>query len=171
MFVDRRGDFRAAEAHVLLPVVDASKCVDIAAEVDVLLRQCHREDASRVVVVCNKIDLNSTHMHHTVSSLPWKTVFTSCVNRTGIADVLDAVKEQVAALCPDEGDDALLSRYRQRTILNDAVSLLEQVQNTSDAALAAEYVREASALIGEISGTIVNEEILDRIFSSFCIGK
>lgn len=43
---------------------------------------------------------------------------------------LEAVKEQIAALCPDEGDDALLSRYRQRILLSDAVSLLEQVNLT-----------------------------------------
>jgi tRNA modification GTPase len=37
--------------------------------------------------------------------------------------------------------------------------------------LAAEEVRLASRAIGEITGRVDVEDVLDRLFSSFCIGK
>ncbi|KHN70694.1 tRNA modification GTPase GTPBP3, mitochondrial [Toxocara canis] len=162
---------RAAEAQVLLAVVDVSRCENLEAEVTALLRHCKREHAPSIVVACNKSDLLPSHTRYDVSSLPWKVIFTSCIDAAGIDKLLEAVEEEIGTLCPDEEDDAILSRYRQRLLLTDAISVLQQIPKTHDAALAAEYLREASDLIGEISGAIVNEEILERIFSSFCIGK
>jgi tRNA U34 5-carboxymethylaminomethyl modifying GTPase MnmE/TrmE len=37
--------------------------------------------------------------------------------------------------------------------------------------MAAFWLKECADVIGEIAGTIVDEQILDSIFSQFCIGK
>jgi tRNA modification GTPase len=37
--------------------------------------------------------------------------------------------------------------------------------------LLAEELRQAQNALGEITGTFTNEDLLDKIFSSFCIGK
>jgi tRNA modification GTPase len=37
--------------------------------------------------------------------------------------------------------------------------------------LLAEELRQAQHALGEITGTFSNEDLLDKIFSSFCIGK
>lgn len=40
-----------------------------------------------------------------------------------------------------------------------------------DVAIIAELLRDVSDYLGEMTGAIVNEQILDQVFSSFCIGK
>jgi tRNA modification GTPase len=40
-----------------------------------------------------------------------------------------------------------------------------------DAVLAAHHVREATSALDELLGTVDIEEVLERVFSSFCVGK
>lgn len=46
-----------------------------------------------------------------------------------------------------------------------------KIVEIGDMAIVAEILRKASDYIGEITGAIVNEDILEKLFSSFCIGK
>lgn len=47
----------------------------------------------------------------------------------------------------------------------------EAILELDDAALAAHYLRQCATAVGEIAGDIVNQEVLNTIFSKFCIGK
>jgi tRNA modification GTPase len=41
----------------------------------------------------------------------------------------------------------------------------------ADAVLAAHHVREAATALDELIGTVDVEDVLDRVFASFCVGK
>ena len=68
-----------------------------------------------------------------------------------------------------------LTRERHRTALVRAQEALAQavphLGRRGDAVLAAHHVREATAALDELLGTVDIEEVLDRVFSSFCVGK
>lgn len=49
--------------------------------------------------------------------------------------------------------------------------MLTKALKAKDVAITAELLRDVSDCISEMSGIVVNEQILDEIFSSFCIGK
>lgn len=100
-------------------------------------------------------------------------IWTSCKQENGLDSLIAWLGSSLADQESDEGDDLILSRYRHIELLNQAVDELEQFMDSIklDVALAAQNLRNSAEAIGEISGSIVNELILDKIFSQFCIGK
>lgn len=69
-------------------------------------------------------------------------------------------------------EPSLISHERDRLALGGAVAALEETRrNLGDWELAAESLRRASASLERLVGRIDAEKVLDRLFSSFCIGK
>jgi tRNA modification GTPase len=68
-----------------------------------------------------------------------------------------------------------LTRERHRTALTRArTALADSVPHlgrNGDAVLAAHHIKEASAALDELLGAVDIEEVLDRVFGSFCVGK
>ncbi|KMO16156.1 tRNA uridine-5-carboxymethylaminomethyl(34) synthesis GTPase MnmE [Methylobacterium platani] len=69
--------------------------------------------------------------------------------------------------------DALITRERQRLALERCLHHLDRVDGGAGlpAELVAEDLRLAVRALGEVAGRVGVEEMLDRLFSSFCIGK
>lgn len=64
------------------------------------------------------------------------------------------------------------TRLRHRELLSEALERLERARGLQDELeLAAEDVRLAGRALDRITGRIDPEDVLDRVFSSFCIGK
>jgi tRNA modification GTPase len=71
------------------------------------------------------------------------------------------------------GEDGLIGRERQRRLLLDAANGLRRclaIAGRGDE-LVAEELRVASQALGRLLGRIDVEDILDKIFREFCIGK
>ena len=68
-----------------------------------------------------------------------------------------------------------LTRERHRVALGRAQAALDQAVSRlgsgGDAVLASHHIREASTALDELLGVIDVEEVLDRVFGSFCVGK
>jgi tRNA modification GTPase len=68
-----------------------------------------------------------------------------------------------------------LTRERHRTALSRALAQLDDAApylgRGGDAILAAHHVRQAAGALDELLGLIDIEEVMDRVFGSFCIGK
>jgi len=91
----------------------------------------------------------------------------------------DGISELVAALASfardyfGAGEDALIGRERQRKLLHETADALRnclEVAGRGDE-LAAEELRVASQSLGRLLGRIDVEDVLDKIFREFCIGK
>ncbi|WP_349956857.1 tRNA uridine-5-carboxymethylaminomethyl(34) synthesis GTPase MnmE [Rhizobium sp. ZPR3] len=68
---------------------------------------------------------------------------------------------------------ALPSRLRHRTLLGESLRAVEAALASEDRGLdiRAEYLRQAATSLGRITGRVDVEDLLDVIFSEFCIGK
>ena len=88
----------------------------------------------------------------------------------GIAELVSVVKHRGDALL--KGEPSILSHERDRLALQEALNALAQTSEQLDLPeLAAESLRSASQALERLLGRIDNERVLDRLFSSFCIGK
>jgi tRNA modification GTPase len=69
---------------------------------------------------------------------------------------------------------ALLTRERHRVAVEEALEFIDRAMNSvhgTGVELIAEEIRLAARAIGKITGNVSVDDILDRLFSSFCIGK
>ena len=73
----------------------------------------------------------------------------------------------------DNGESPVITRARVRRVVQEAASLLAQAaaMPQGQEELTAEYVRDAMASLGAVTGHGGAEELLDHLFGSLCIGK
>lgn len=95
----------------------------------------------------------------------------STVTGDGIEDVVAAIAARAEALCGRE--PALVTRERQRLALEGAARYLERAMGAhgEHEELRAEDVRLAVRALDQTIGRVDVEDVLDRLFSTFCIGK
>ena len=98
----------------------------------------------------------------------------SCLTGVGIDDFLQRLEEEIACRYRPL-EDPVITRARHREALEECLEALERYLSAGgqDAAseLGAEDLRLAARSLGRITGRIEVEDILDRIFGQFCIGK
>jgi tRNA modification GTPase len=105
--------------------------------------------------------------------LPDGALAVSVLTGSGLDRLETALTDAARALLPGE-EPNLITRSRHRRALADAADALERALALGDQAelgLLAEEVRLAAQAIGKVTGHFGVEDILDRIFATFCIGK
>ncbi len=96
----------------------------------------------------------------------------SAITGEGLADLHDLLTTRVTEALGHE-EAPVLTRARHRRLVEEARAALQRAIPALDIGpeLAAEDVRVAADQIGRLTGRIDVEDLLDEIFSSFCIGK
>jgi tRNA modification GTPase len=156
----RRARARAADADLVLWLVE-----DDSHEHAV-------EGAAPVWMVRNKIDLNALKPHVAGMGRTWGSRYFEISASRG-----DGVRALIAALvgfaqdCFGSGEGGLISRERQRSLLRETAGLLQRSMEGKGEELVAEDLRSAGHSLGRLLGRVDVEDILDKIFREFCIGK
>ena len=159
----------AAEADFFLVVLDATSPTPLF---DIRLSSLFSPD--RIIVVVNKIDQPGSPA--TLEFLPHaRSVAVSAKTGLGLEDLRSALIGLADGLAPHTGDDAVAINARHAYALNQAKGDLASAQlklgENAASELVASDLRGALAALGEISGRIDNERMLDALFANFCIGK
>jgi tRNA modification GTPase len=95
----------------------------------------------------------------------------SVVTGQGMDDFLKALTQRVRDLLSGDRNAPLLTRQRHRAALEEAFLALQRTMKADLPELAAEDMRLALRALGRITGRVHVEELLDKIFRDFCIGK
>ena len=172
--VERIGVERAEraidEADLVLLVVDDR---DSAGGRDRVVPH-HAATAPNRILVRNKIDLSGRDPGAEVDEGGTLAVRVSALEGIGIARLEGAMVERVTH-GPAVWEDAFMARRRHVDALTLALAALERarsrlvVDNAGE--LVAEELRQAQDALGGITGAFATEDLLARIFASFCIGK
>lgn len=122
----------------------------------------------KMIYVINKVDKLSEEQCVTIRNNNY--LLLSAKQQTGIDNLLQDINQRIANQFT-AASGALITRQRYREILNDVFKDLSAFNLNKSIELAAEDIRLAARSIGKITGRIEVDEILDKIFGSFCIGK
>ncbi|OHC28500.1 MAG: tRNA uridine-5-carboxymethylaminomethyl(34) synthesis GTPase MnmE [Pseudomonadales bacterium RIFCSPHIGHO2_02_FULL_60_43] len=175
--VERIGVERAlkaiGEADRILLVVDATapEADDPFALWPEFLDQ--RPDPAKVTLIRNKADLSGESVVLDVCNDGHVTISLSAKSTEG----LDLLREHLKACMGYEqtSESSFSARRRHLEALRQASTHLEhghaQLTLAGAGELLAEDLRMAQQALGEITGAFSSDDLLGRIFSSFCIGK
>ncbi len=159
-----------AQAHLVLVVVDAA--AGLGPEDREWISQLP-QGAARVGVA-NKIDLNPAFELSALREALGGAPVVGVSAETG--EGLDALEAEVARVAGAfDASEELLVNARQAEAIRRARNHLRDAQATLESGLGDELVaidlRAAWMALGEVTGETAGEELLDQIFSRFCIGK
>lgn len=138
------------------------------------------------IVILNKIDLLKNKVPGRADDqmddreirkrLPgWVLVEISALKEEGLAELEKKIEEVVLGGGVTAADHFLVSKARHKDALLKTVDYLNDALLGMDEKLPVDLlaidVREAWAALGEITGESVAEDLIDKIFSDFCVGK
>lgn len=148
----RRARIAVDEADLKIYIQDASG----------KLAYLELNDDSTINVV-NKIDLGNYE-------LPEGYLGISIKENIGLEALFEEIAKKAAELAGNS-EDVCITQTRHRVALQNSYEALERFNLRGDIVIAAEELRIAAFEISMLIGRIDVEDILDQIFSSFCIGK
>lgn len=132
-------------------------------------------DVSRVTIIQNKADLIGAEAAYIPSTSPSEPAIIklSAKHKSGIELLIQHLKNCVGFQSTREG--GFIARRRHLDALSKArqclIEAAFQLDQQGAAELVAEDLRHAHQHLGEITGLFSTDELLARIFSSFCVGK
>ena len=125
-----------------------------------------------IIKVYNKIDLLGIEPKLIATENGYKC-YLSIKTGQGMDLLKQHLKESVGF--NDNTNDVFIARRRHIVAITTShqfvESALEQLQLNQAGELVAEDLRQAQMSLGEITGTVSSDDLLGKIFSSFCIGK
>lgn len=99
----------------------------------------------------------------------------STFNNDGIKELEQEIVNRVYSGTVKQAEGVFVNNVRQANALKEAQKYLEDCLNTIEMDMAEDFIvidiRSAWEKLGEITGDTVDEDIIDQIFSQFCIGK
>jgi tRNA modification GTPase len=173
----RRSRMKMAEADLMLYLLDIGSD-RLEEEIGDIIDIRQQHPYARFIVVANKIDrvpqaepLMARVEQETVAEV----IGISALEGRGIKEL----KERMGALVKDldklHEASVLVTSLRHYEALRNASDALqnagELIDHHADTELISFELRSALDYVGEITGKVVNEEILNTIFERFCIGK
>ncbi|MCS7214847.1 MAG: tRNA uridine-5-carboxymethylaminomethyl(34) synthesis GTPase MnmE [Thermodesulfovibrio sp.] len=161
---------RAVElAELVLLVLDSSRPLDSLDE-EIISKIAQK----RIIIVINKKDIKSKEFQLPDSLKNKPIVEISALKGEGIEELKELIfKTTISGKYEQEG--LVVTKLRHKLALDKALDALENAlqtfKNKEPLEITAMFLREALSFLGQIVGVVTSEEILNLIFSEFCIGK
>ncbi len=164
-----RAKQRLQQCGLLLAVFDNSRELD---EDDINLLEMAKDVPS--IAIINKTDLEQNIDIDYIQSKINKIIYISAVSGEGKEEIVKAVEEiaGTANLNPSEG---ILSNERQRVAVSNALNSVREAKSALEMGMTFDAVtvslEDAISELLELTGEKTSDEVIDRVFHNFCVGK
>ena len=161
----------ANEADLVIYVVDASRELD---ENDFHI--IHMIQDKKAVVLLNKSDLDTVVTEDMIKSYMEKPILSiSAKEESGIKELEDTLKDMFFHGEISFNDEVYITNIRHKTALQDAYDSLVKVNVSIENNMPEDFysidLLDAYESLGSITGETIGEDLVNEIFSKFCMGK
>ena len=163
---------QAEEADLIIAIFDSSKQLT---EEDLEILKLIKDKKS--IILLNKTDLNPiiTEDDERIINVTKNILKISALNKIGIEELYEMISNLFNLNEINFDNDILITNVRHKNIISKAI---ENVKKANDALnlympidIITIYIKDVLEDLGEITGEVVTEDIINEIFSKFCLGK
>ncbi len=125
-------------------------------------------DPGKLIKIWNKADIS-------LEKLPSDFIKISAITGEGFGQLEKEIKKRIDAEKIDIKDSVVIDSERQKNLIDGAIESLSNslasIENNMPLDLIAVDIKEALDSLGEITGEVTSSDILELMFSKFCVGK
>lgn len=162
----------AKEADLIIAIFDSSKdLTDEDMEILNLIK------GKKVIILLNKIDLNPKidENDSRLLAVSQDIIKVSALNNLGIDKLYEKITNLFNLEQINLDNEVLITNLRQKNLITKAIEHIQETKNTISNNMPLDIVaisiKEILEDLGSITGDEVSEDIIDEIFSKFCLGK
>ena len=162
----------AKEADLIIAIFDATKNFS---DEDIEILNIARN--KKTIIVLNKCDLKTVIDENNVELEDFKgdIIKISALYQNGLEDLYKKIGEKFDFNEISVDNDIIITNVRQKNLIHEALESVLKAKNTLNDKqpldIIAIFLKEILERLGDITGDSVTEDIIDEIFSRFCLGK
>ncbi len=140
-----------------------------------------RETAEKKrIVLINKTDVADEERVQTMKKRLRESgdppvVVTSMVEGTGVDELAETIERLFVSGDIGLNNEVIITNVRHKQLIDEAISSLEEAEAAHTGGLPLDFatidIKQSAEFLGQITGESVTEEVVNEIFSQFCIGK
>ncbi len=162
----------AKDADLIIAIFDGSK--DLSEE-DLDILEIIKEKNS--IIIINKSDLNSVlnQDDKRLCSVCNKIIKISALNNEGLENLYSCIAEMFKLNEINLDSDIIITNLRHKNLISKAINNVEKseesINQNMPIDIVAIFIKDILEDLGNITGEIVTEDIINEIFAKFCLGK
>ena len=161
------------KSDLILFVLDASRELE---KDDHQIIELIRENNKKAIILLNKIDLSRKITRENIDFFDGEILEISAKEETGIEEMEERIYNYILEEdVEDSSEKLVITNIRHKSALEKTKEAVENIFETIDSEMPMDLIsvdlKEALDSLSEITGEISSEDILDHVFSNFCVGK
>lgn len=158
------------ESDLIIMIFDSSK--ELENEDENILKIIKDK---KVIYIKNKTDLDTKLDLSKYEDVEKSVINISVLENKGLDEIIDKISEMFFQGSINVSDELIINNVRHKNLLVKAKQSLEEVLNSIDFGMTIDFVeidlKKSMEYLGLIVGKTVSDDLMDKIFNEFCIGK
>ena len=162
----------AKNADLVIAIFDSSK--EFTEEDKEILEIIENKKA---IIILNKIDLEAKidENNPLLKEFSGNIIKISALNQTGLDDLYKKIENMFANNDINVDNDCIITNVRQKDLVSKAIEDVNKAKESLENGLPLDiisiFIKDILEDLSKITGEVVSDEIIDEIFSKFCLGK
>ena len=159
----------AKSSDVIIAIFDSNK--ELTKDDNNILDLCKDKDS---IIVLNKMDLETKINIEEIKNIGKEIIKVSALKKEGLNEIVNSISLRLDKLKETKSNDIIIIHERQKKVIEEALKSTEEALKSSEILpvdMLSEYIQNILEKLNELTGEDIKEEILNEIFSNFCLGK